>query len=95
MDSSVLLLVFTLHIGYKIHVTTHMNFDTGTIQFRMLNGTEVFFSFQPNFRIVGDCFHLVEELFFNHQCFVSAKNNQIYFCSFTDYNKLKPNNLKF
>ena len=72
-----------------------MKFHTGTIQFRMLNGTEVFFSFQPGLSIVGDCFCLVEELFFKRQCFISAKNNQIYFRSFTDYNELKPNNLKF
>ena len=73
-----------------------MKFHTGTVQFRMLNGTEVFFSFQPGLSIVGDCFRLVEELFFKCQCFISAKkNNQIYFRSFTDYNELKPNNLKF
>ena len=39
----------------------------------MLNGTEVFFSFQPCVSIVGDCFRLVEELFFKCQCFISAK----------------------
>ena len=65
-----------------------MKFHTGTIQFRMLNGTEVFFSFQTGLSIVGDCFHLVEELFFKRQCFISAKNNQIYFRYFTDYNEL-------
>ena len=39
----------------------------------MLNGAEVFFSFQPYVGIVGDCFCLVEELFFNRQGFISAK----------------------
>ena len=48
----------------------------------MLNGLEVFLGFQPNFCIVGDCFRLVEELLFNHQSFISAKNTEIYFRSF-------------
>ena len=39
----------------------------------MLNGLEEFLGFQPNFCIVGDCFRLVEELFFNCQSFISAK----------------------
>ena len=65
--------LYSPHVSDTRYMSPHMNFDTGTIKFQMLNGTEVFFSFQPNFRIVGDCFHLVEELFFNHQCFVSAK----------------------
>ena len=95
MDTNVPLLVFTPRVGNKEHLSTHMKFHTGTIQFRMLNSTEVFFSFQPGLSIVGDCFCLVEELFFKRQCFISAKNNQIYFHSFTDYNELKPNNLKF
>ena len=73
MDTSVPLLVFTPCAGHKEHLSTHMKFHTGTIQFQMLNGTEVFFSFQPGLSIVGDCFCLVEELFFKRQCFISAK----------------------
>ena len=73
MDTSVPLLVFTPSVGNKEHVSTHMKFHTGTIHFRMLNHTEVFFSFQPYVSIVGDCFRLVEELFFNRQCFISEK----------------------
>ena len=73
MDTSVPLLVFTPRVRNKEHLSTHMKFYTGTIQFRMLNGTEVFFSFQPGLSIVGDCFCLVEELFFKRQCFISAK----------------------
>ena len=53
-----------------------MKFHTGTVQFQMLNGTEVFFSFQPGLSIVGDCFRLVEELFFKCQCFISAKKKK-------------------
>ena len=95
MNSSVPLLVFTPRVGHKEHLSTHMKFHTGTIQFRMLNGLEEFLSFQPNFCIVGDCFRLVEELLFNRQSFISAKNNEIYFRSFTGDNKLKTNILNF
>ena len=73
MDTSVPLLVFTPRVGNKEHLSTDMKFHTGTVQFQMLNGTEVFFSFQPGLSIVGDCFRLVEELFFKRQCFISAK----------------------
>ena len=65
MDTSVPLLVFTPRVGNKEHLSTHMKFHTGTIQFRMLNGTEVFFSFQPGLSIVGDCFVLLKNCFSN------------------------------
>ena len=44
MNSSVPLLVFTPRVGHKEHISTHMKFHTGTVQFRMLNGPWRIFS---------------------------------------------------
>ena len=48
----------------------------------MLNGLEEFLSFQPGLSIVGYCFHLVEELLFHRQSFISAKKYKDIFLFF-------------